>query len=257
MRTRTLIVAIAMLVLPVRESAASCENMIYAQSRELWFVYGDVYPTRRSLPSTPAVESTLVADHRAMWNGMARSLATVAACQRRIDSDPRLKALLRQRRISLAKYGSQPIQRVKDSDDSPPAASDSLLDLFRGLDDDSTAQLYAIRLGSFSDLASAQRCLARFAWLARLRNRCRWDSTLVMDWNHEDCSVGDCDRPTLFMLPPAVSKTGRWTVLSGLLVARRDADSWLLKVRRRDSPAARVVRIRVTGEVLEAAIPPT
>lgn len=258
---RALVVATVLIVVGLVSpgtTLASCENMIQAQSRELWFIYGDVYPVRLQWPGTPASESTFVAARRSMWDAMARGLATAVACQRRINSDAKLVALLRHSRIYLAKYGKSAVQRASEADRSLPAAPDSLFDLFGGLDHDSTALLYTIRIGSFVDSVSAHRLVTRFGWLDDLRrNGDEWDSTMVLDWNHQDCSVGDYDRPTLFVLTPVLSGTGRWSVLSGLFVGRRDADHRLLRIRRRGGSGAKVVPIRVTGAVLSRAIPPS
>ncbi len=236
--------AIALLAWP-RATSASCENMIQAQSRELWFIYNDVYPERAS-----------EGDMRSMWDAMAHGLATAAACQRRINADTRLTAILRRSPIHLAMTPGEPVRRASDLDHGQPSASDSLFAIFDGLAVDSAALLFTVRIGAASDSSLARDLFARFGWLDDMRDDCApLDSTLVLDWTHESCSIGDCERPTLFMLPPAVSRTGRWTVLSGLFVGRRDANNWLGRIRRRGGSKAEVVSIRVTGAVLSNALP--
>jgi hypothetical protein len=223
----------------------------------LWFIYNDVYPEPRALPRTPAVDSLLAVEMRSMWDGMARGLAEVVACQRRIDADPRLGALLRESPIYLAMAPGGPLQWAPQLDPDRPPPRDSLIALFGGLAYDSTALLYTIRIGSFADSASARRSSARFPWLKNLREGGdEWDSTMVFNWNHYDCSIGDHDKPTLFVLPANVSETGRWTVLSGLFVGRRDANRWLARIRRRGGAGAEIALIRVTGFVMSLAIPP-
>ncbi len=232
--------------------------MIQAQSRELWFIYNDVLPEYRALPRTPEIDSLYATDLRSMWDAMARGLATAVACQRRIDSDARLAALLRNSPIRLAMDPRNPLRRASDFGRFPPSPSDSLFTLFDGLDRDSTGLLYTIRIGSFADSASTHRLVERFAWLGDLRESGgEWDSTIVLDWTHKACWIGDYERPTLFVLPPGVSGTNRWTVLSGLFVSRRDANRWLTRIRRRGVAAAQVVPIRVTGAVLSRAIRPS
>ncbi len=258
--TRTRIFVVLSLVTCLassRVASASCENLIRAQSRELWFIYNDVYPEYRELPPTPVIDSLFSADQRSMWDAMARGLATAVACQRRINADTRLAALLRQSPIHLAMTPRAPLGRASDLDRNQPSPSDSLFALFGGLDQDSTTLLYTVRVGSLADSTSARRLFARFAWLDDLRQACDpMDSTMVLDWTHESCSIGECERPTLFVLPPSASGTGRWTVLSGLFIGRRDANHWLARIRLRGGAMAEVVPIRVTGAVLSSALPP-
>ncbi len=251
------ILAMAMTMALPQPTSASCENLFEAKSSELWFIYNDVYPVPGSFPRTPAVDSLYAADLRAMWDAMAHGLAMAVACQKRIDADTGLAELLTKSPIHLAMTPRGPLRPGPVFDRSRPAPPESVITLFTGLEHDSTALLYSIRLGSFADSVSAARSSARFAWLDALREEAEeWDSTLVLDWKHEDCSIGDSDRPTLFVLPPGASGTGRWEVLSGLIVGRRDANLWLATIRCRGEAKAEVIPIRVTGMVLSHAIPP-
>lgn len=81
----------AFLVLP-SAARGSCENVIVAKSRELWFGYFDTYPSRASVDSTGEAEfhSKLIA----MWDGMARGLVTAVQCERRLEGDRRLRLML-------------------------------------------------------------------------------------------------------------------------------------------------------------------
>ncbi len=222
---------------------ASCENMLEARSRELRFQYWDVYPTGG-------------AEESVMWRGFARGLATAVSCQRRIEADPALKALLRRSPIWLMMSADHRIRPQSSEDRRAPVPSDSVLSLFRGVDSESVAVMFSIQLASFRTRTAAARGVARFPALERLRGRIEWDGTAMLDLNHGDCSVGDGDRPSLFILPPGGGRGRGWGLFSGLYMSRSDAERGLRTIPHRQRVTARVVPLIATGKVLAAVFPP-
>lgn len=97
--------------------------------------------------------------------------------------------------------------------------------------------------------------MTRLAGLRNERFKAGWDSTLLLDWKHADCSVGDWDRPTLFVLPPESAGNRRFWVLSGLFYARTDVVRARRHIASRFHVPCTLMTLSVTGAVLRNALP--
>jgi len=138
------------------------------------------------------------------------------------------------------------------------ACRDSLLSRVRDLKPlgASEVALYSVELARSLRASERDKLLQTLRVLVGRRIETGWQSTLVLDWVHRDCNVGDWDRPTLFVVSHRMSGRISYSVMSGLYVDRRDA----LEVARRLSSEfhtpSRVVPVRLTGSLLRSAFPP-
>ena len=222
----------------------SCENTIRVKSRELLFEYYDVYP--------PPEDSAAL---MRMWNGMARGLATAVRCQQRIESDPNLKAKLALEPLYLAMYAGQRLVSASDQDPHLPAAPDSILALFRSLNQDSTVALLSVRLGSSPNVRRMRALMDDLEELRETEGPEGWDSSLVVDLVHADCSQ-EWDRARLFLLPPHIARVKSYVLMSGLFIYRRDALRVAERIRKQYGAQGKVMSVAVTGALLRIAIPP-
>jgi len=237
-------------------ASSSCEAEIDTKSRYLSFIAYETRPIAETNDSTGL--KNMEVELTKMWARLARGLATAANCQRRIESDSLLSKVLAGAPISLMSQFGRSIQPVSDTDPHEVAPSDSVLSLFRGMDRDSSAELFTVLLGSFARKPAAESFMVELGYSPDREDEdsdAEMDTTMVMDIAYSDCSR-EFDRARLFILPRELTANGKVWVLSGLFYSRADAQRSLGRHRLPGRRKAQVVQLRFTAPILRSAFPP-
>jgi len=234
----------------------SCETEIDTKSRYLSFVAYETHPIAETNDSTGL--RSLEIELTKMWTRLARGLATAVNCQRRVESDSLLSKVLADAPMSLMSQSGHPIQAVSDIDPHEAAPSDSVLSLFRGMDRDSSAELFTVLLGSFARKSAAESFMVGLGYSPDREyedSEAEMDTTMIMDIVYSDCSR-EFDRAKFFILPRELTTNGKVWVLSGLFYSRTDAQRSLARHRLSGKRKAQVIQLRFTAPILRCAFPP-
>ncbi len=118
---------------------------------------------------------------------------------------------------------------------------------------DSVAELYAVLLGSYLRGSAAESLVANVSIPDEEDSEGARDTTVVLDIDYQNCFNGPLGRPRLYTLPPHLTANHQYWLLSGLFYSREDAKHAVVRIRREWMVEGRIVKIRVTGAVLQDA----
>lgn len=188
----------------------------------------------------------------------SRALRFAANLRERLEHDAGLRRFARQSPLTFGRvYGWSDTLGLDDWQVPSGLASstvDSLLGVFREIDQDTSATLFVVQLGVFK-----KRPLAESLWrqLDDLRpsdfegDSDVRDSTSAVDWRLSTCSY--TARPNLFIWPTSPT-SGPWRVYYGLFVDRGDAERMARRLRGVHKLGAVVHSVRVDTDLLQSAI---
>src|SRR5467141_2904246 len=142
-----------------------------------------------------------------MWDRMALVLVTSARIQREIERDRHLRTILSETPVALQMSPRGSIDILSAPEQMDSACRDSLLSRVRDLKPlgASEVALYSVELARSLRASERDKLLQTLRVLVGRRIGTGWQSTLVLDWVHRDCDVGDWDRPTLFVVSHRMS----------------------------------------------------
>jgi len=174
---------------------------------------------------------------------MAHGVAFASACWSALERDHRLRKLASDVPIQVSRY------QDRIGCDNYPEEVDAT---FRRLDRDTVATLYAVHLGSFATRAKAAARLDRWRFLHQRDSSARLDSLSAIRWG--EYGEGESWSPDLYLLPPKHGPSGKFDLMFGLLIDRRDANRLARTLAARLGARTRVLPVRVTADVLAIAL---
>jgi hypothetical protein len=196
------------------------------------------------------------------WRGVtdchARALRFASNLLERLQHDPVLRRIARRTPLNFGRvYGWSDTLGLDDwqpPSGLPSETADSLLQVFREIDRDSSAILFTVQLGLFGKRSRAEALLQQLDDLRPsidegdpdLR-----DSTLTVDWRLSTCAY--TVRPNLFICPTA-TESGPWRACYGLFIDRADATRIASRLRRSYKLSVVVQPLPFSRDLVQAAI---
>jgi hypothetical protein len=230
-----------------QEPPAPCECDILAASKYFTVSWQDTCPA----VSRGEIEKALGRDERRkLLERMAHGIAFASQAWHLVQNNPDLKDRLEAAPIALVRHRSGRVQR----EEARPEP-DSTLSRFQRADKVSAAKLYTVRLGDYGSEQAARTAATHWEFLSpdsKSPSPALEDSLLTITWKYSSCAGSRS--PALFILPPALSSTGRHDLDFRLVLDEGDARGLATLIQQRSLAHVQVATVEVTWGVLATVL---